>query len=229
MMRPPGHSLTRHLVAAVRRRSDPVRSRVLVVLVGDWLALPAGRPEVRAHRMVVQRGPSETRHLKELVAAMHPEWLLIGSAVDEPTARSVVLSGQAMHPELRLAMLGPRDDLRRCERWMRRGCHVYMESTTGVERVAAALGVAEELRLVVIDRVFTDAARARQIQPVGTLTRREEEVLQLLCLGLRNADIAHTLHLTENTVEFHVSRVLAKLGARNRVEAVDRAIALGLT
>jgi DNA-binding NarL/FixJ family response regulator len=215
-------------VAAVQRRSDPARTRVLVVLVGDWLALPAGCPEVRSHRMIVQRAPTETRHLKELVATAHPEWLLIGPAVDEPAARSAVLSGQAMHPELRLAMLGQRDDLRRCERWMRRGCHVYMEGSTGLDRVGAALDVADELRLVVIDRVFTDTARARQIQPVGSLTRREEEVLQLLCTGLRNSDIAHTLHLTENTVEFHVSRVLAKLGARNRVEAVDRAMALGL-
>lgn len=215
-------------MAAEQKRSDPVRTRVLVVLVGDWLALPAGCAEVRSHRTIVQHAPVEARLLKEVVATAHPEWLLVGPAVDEPTARSVVLSGQAMHPELRLAMLGQREDLRRCERWLRRGCRVYLESSTGLDRVAAALDAADELQLVVIDRVFTDTARSRQIPPVGSLTRREEEVLQLLCLGLRNADIAHTLHLTENTVEGHVSRVLGKLGARNRVEAVDRALGLGL-
>lgn len=215
-------------MAVVERRSDPVRTPVLVVLVGDWLALPAGCGEVRSHRTIVQRAPVEARLLKERVAAAHPGWLLVGPAVDEPTARSAVLSGQAMHPELRLAMLGQREDLRRCERWLRRGCHVYLESSTGLDRVAAALDAADELQLVVIDRVFMDTARARQIPAVGSLTRREEEVLRLLCLGLRNADIAHTLHLAESTVEFHVSRVLSKLGARNRVEAVDRALGLGL-
>lgn len=215
-------------MAAAQRRSDAVPARVLVVLVGEWPAVAAGCTEVRSHRMVVQRGPVEARRLKELVASEHPHWLLIGPTVDEQTARSVVPSGQAMHPELQLAMLGRPDDLRRCERWMRRGCHVYMDGSAGIERVAAAIELAHTQRLVVIDRVFSDVARSRQIQPVGSLTRREEEVLQLMCLGLRNADIAHSLHLTENTVEFHVSHLLGKLGARNRVEAVDRAIALGL-
>ncbi|TMC07002.1 MAG: response regulator transcription factor [Chloroflexi bacterium] len=75
---------------------------------------------------------------------------------------------------------------------------------------------------------FLDRSRARQVPPIGDLTRREEEVLQLVCLGLRNSDVAQRLHVAESTVEFHMSRVLAKLGVRNRVEAVDRALALGL-
>jgi DNA-binding NarL/FixJ family response regulator len=111
---------------------------------------------------------------------------------------------------------------------MRRGCRVYLEYSAGVDRVAAALDAAMAMRLVIIDRVFQDEARARLVQPVGNLTRREEEVLQLICQGLRNADVAQELHVAESTVEFHVSHVLSKLGARNRVEAVDRAVALGL-
>jgi DNA-binding NarL/FixJ family response regulator len=214
-------------VAALQRHSGPVPACVLVVLVGEWEAVPV-ECEALQSRMTIRPASAEVRHLKETIASAHPEWLLIGPAVDESTIRSVVPSGQGMHPELQLAMLGQADDLRRCERWMRRGCQVYMESSAGVDRVAAALDVASSLRLVVIDRVFLETARARLIPPVGSLTRREEEVLQLMCLGLRNSDIAQTLHLTENTVEFHVSRLLAKLGARNRVEAVDRALTLGL-
>ena len=216
-------------MATVQAQSNSSRGRALVVLVGGWSGVPDECQEVRARRVIVRRVPAEVRHLKETIAAAHPLWLLIGPEVEEQTIRSVVLSCQAMHPDLQLAMLGEVGDLRRCERWMRRGCRVYLESSAGVERVAAALDVAHTLRLVVVDRVFPDAARARQIPPIGALTRREEEVLGLLCLGLRNSDIAHELHLTENTVEFHVSRVLGKLGARNRVEAVDRAVGLGLT
>jgi DNA-binding NarL/FixJ family response regulator len=215
-------------MAAVQERLGSARSRVLVVLVGEWPAAPAGRVVHRARRMVFRPGPTEARLLKQLVATAHPEWLLIGPSVDEPTVRALAMSGQAMHPELQLAMLGHADDLRRCARWMRRGCRVYLECTAGVERVAAALDAAVAMRLVIIDRVFQDEARARQVQPVGSLTLREEEVLQLICQGLRNADVAQELHVTESTVEFHVSRVLSKLGARNRVEAVDRAVALGL-
>lgn len=212
----------------MQERLDSARPRALVVLVGDWLAVPDDRAELRARRMVFRHGPAEARSLKELVASEHPDWLLIGLSVDEPTIRSLAASSRAMRPELQLAMLGRADDLRRCSRWVRRGCHVYLECGAGVDRVAAALDAATAMSLVIVDRVFVESARARQAPLVGSLTRREEEVLQLICLGLRNADVAQELHVTESTVEFHVTRVLAKLGARNRVEAVDRAVGLGL-
>jgi DNA-binding CsgD family transcriptional regulator len=215
-------------MAAVQQRLDSARSRVLVVLVGDWSAAPVDGAALGARRMLFRHGPTEARCLKQLVATAHPKWLLFGPSVDEPAVRSLTMSGQAMHPELQLAMLGHADDLRRCARWLRRGCQVYLECSAGVDRVASALEASMAMRLVIVDRVFQDAARARQVQPVGNLTRREEEVLQLICQGLRNADVAQELHVTESTVEFHMSRVLAKLGARNRVEAVDRAVALGL-
>jgi DNA-binding SARP family transcriptional activator/DNA-binding CsgD family transcriptional regulator/tetratricopeptide (TPR) repeat protein len=58
---------------------------------------------------------------------------------------------------------------------------------------------------------------------VGGLTDREMEVLDLLDGGLRNAEIAATLHLSEKTVGHHVSAILAKLQVSSRLEAVRRA------
>ncbi|MGW6843850.1 response regulator [Streptomyces sp. NPDC054958] len=60
------------------------------------------------------------------------------------------------------------------------------------------------------------------------LTEREREVLAGLGTGLSNAEIASRLHLVEGTVKAHVSAVLAKLGARNRVEAAISAYEAGL-
>ncbi|GCD96075.1 response regulator [Embleya hyalina] len=60
------------------------------------------------------------------------------------------------------------------------------------------------------------------------LTDREREVLAGLGTGLSNAEIASRLHLVEGTVKAHVSAVLAKLGARNRVEAAIAAYDAGL-
>ena len=61
--------------------------------------------------------------------------------------------------------------------------------------------------------------------PVGTiagLTSRERDVIALLATGRTNGEIARTLFVTEKTVEGHVSNVLRKLGASNRVEAASR-------
>jgi LuxR family maltose regulon positive regulatory protein len=54
------------------------------------------------------------------------------------------------------------------------------------------------------------------------LTRREREVLALVCEGLKNREIAGRLYLSEATVKLHVRRILAKTGARSRTEAVLR-------
>jgi len=51
------------------------------------------------------------------------------------------------------------------------------------------------------------------------LTSREEEVLDLLCAGSSNKDIACTLDITEATVKMHVKHILAKIRLKNRTQA----------
>lgn len=61
-----------------------------------------------------------------------------------------------------------------------------------------------------------------------SLTARELEVLTQLCEGNRNRDIALSLSISEETVKVHVSRIMEKLGARDRTQAVAIAARRGI-
>jgi DNA-binding NarL/FixJ family response regulator len=60
------------------------------------------------------------------------------------------------------------------------------------------------------------------------LTAREVEVLRLMARGHRNKQLATMLNISEHTAKFHVSSVMAKLGARTRTEAVTIGVTRGL-
>ncbi|WP_206025118.1 response regulator [Micromonospora zingiberis] len=66
------------------------------------------------------------------------------------------------------------------------------------------------------------AENARATREGFGLTRREQEVMALLCAGHSNAKIARRLLLTEKTVKNHLANIFTKLQARNRTEAVVR-------
>jgi len=118
---------------------------------------------------------------------------------------------------------------------LRAGASGFLLKDVTAERLFDAVRVIASgealLAPTVTRRLIGEFARLRpqpRLRAFATLTPRETEVLRLVAEGLSNPEIAGRLVVTEETVKTHVSRMLGKLGLRDRTQAVVAAYESGL-
>jgi DNA-binding NarL/FixJ family response regulator len=121
---------------------------------------------------------------------------------------------------------------------LRAGARGYLTKDAGIAEISRAVHAAADhqtlLDPVVHSQLLAAAtAGARPApQPQASLpddlTQREAEVLSLIAQGLSNREIASTLVVSEATVKTHINHVFAKIGARDRAQAVHYAYTHGL-
>jgi DNA-binding NarL/FixJ family response regulator len=120
---------------------------------------------------------------------------------------------------------------------LRGGASGFLLKTTAPDELGAAIRACHAgqmlfaptvTRRLVEAYVRTPPANGELDAGLRGLTDRELDVLRALARGLSNAEIAQALYLGEATVKTHVTRILAKLGLRDRVQAVVLAYESGL-
>ncbi len=167
------------------------------------------------------------REAVERTLAERPDVLLLDLELPELDGAEVLRRLREEHAASRALVFTAYDSDERILTAIRLGAQGYLlkgaprEAVFNAIRVVASGGTLLE-PLVALKLV--ESARRLSGTPDARLTGREIDVLRGLAQGLTNKQIAAQLVVTERTVKFHVSAILAKLGAANRTEAVKIAL-----
>ena len=109
---------------------------------------------------------------------------------------------------------------------LRAGAKGFLLKDAGPELLVQAIHAAAEGDALIAPAITTrllakfveTATSSTPTQPLSPLTEREEQVLVTVAQGRTNAEIAKELHISLSTVKFHLSSLMTKIEARNRVE-----------
>ena len=162
---------------------------------------------------------------------INPDVLLLDSSGSEAADLKLVMSVRREAPTLRVVILGMEEQQDRFLRCVRAGVKAFLLKDASAADIATAVRsvVNEEavcsprLCLALFDHVARQEAPLRGLivnRKFG-LTRREQQLLQLVSCGLSNKEIASDLNLSDQTVKNHIHRILHKLGATDRMSAVE--------
>lgn len=218
---------------------------IQVLLVDDQTLVRQGIQmllEIEADIQVI--GQAENgREALQLVEALRPDVVLMDVRMPEMDGVAATQAISARFPDTGVIILTTFEDDESVFGGLEAGARGYLlkdisseEMAQAIRKVAAGEALIQpsitRKVLAEFSRLATAAEKSanKSLQPalVEPLTEREQEVLCALAKGLSNREIAQQLVITEGTVKNHVSSLIAKLGVRDRTQAVLKAQELGL-
>lgn len=217
--------------------SDAPARPIGVLLVDDQELIRAGFAmilEVETDIEVLGEARDGAEALRQ-VDALRPDVVLMD--VQMPGTDGIAATEQVVqrHPDVRVLILTTFDDDDYLFAALTAGASGFLLKNCPPDDLVAAIRMAAQghalLAPEVTQRVIarsTGRGARGQAHDLSELTDRERDVLRALGRGLSNAEIAQEMFVSNATVKSHVSRILTKLGARDRVQAVIVAFESGL-
>ena len=170
---------------------------------------------------------ADGRQAVELARRHRPDVCLLDIRMPELNGIEVtrILAGPDVADPLAVVVITTFDLDEYVHEALRAGARGFLLKDAGPELLVQALQAAANGDALISPRitarllaVFAGTAANPPAQPIEPLTDREEEVLATVARGRTNAEIAAELHISLSTVKTHLASLMAKLGARNRVE-----------
>jgi DNA-binding NarL/FixJ family response regulator len=210
-----------------------------VVIVDDDDLMRAGLRAVLSSDDGVQvvGDAADGQEAVECTRRLRPDVVLMD--VRMPTMDGITATREivAAAPQSRILILTTFEDDDYVFGTLSAGASGFLLKRTRPEQLIAAIGTIAAGESLLSPSVTRTVIQRMAQQPVPDpkagrrlrdLTPRERDVLELVARGLSNAEIAATLVVEESTVKTHMKRILAKLGLRDRVQAVILAYETGL-
>jgi NarL family two-component system response regulator LiaR len=166
------------------------------------------------------------REACEKALALAPDVILMDMMMPEMDGAQATKQIKATCPTCQIIILTSFKEDRQIQEALKAGAIGYLLKNASLEELTQAILAAKAGKptLALEATQVLMAAAGPNTSHMEELTAREKDVLAMLIEGLSNPEIAQRLFLSRSTVKFHVSSILAKLGASSRTEAVSVAL-----